>query len=105
MKLLIVTSLADDKQEVSNLLQQAGIAIFNVLETTAYKRNNGTPNPLNNWFGNDNLEFDSIIFFSFTDETVCQSVFELIDQRNRLDRNQFPIHSFTLEVESFNTII
>lgn len=104
MKLLIITSLTDDKHEVSKLLQQAGISIFSVSETTGYKRNNGNPNALNNWFGNKNGEFDSVVFFSFTDAISADAAVVIINQRNQADKSQFPIHAFVLPIESFSQI-
>lgn len=104
MKLLIITCLSEDKQEVSKLLSQARITIFSVSETTGYKRNNGTPNPLDNWFGSANGEFDSLVFFSFTDDAAAASAVELINQRNQSNEKQFPMHAFVLAVESFSQI-
>lgn len=104
MKLLIITSLTDDKHEVSKLLQEAGISIFSVSETTGYKRNNGNPNALNNWFGSKNGEFDSLFFFSFTDAASADAAIEMITSRNQSDQSQFPIHAFVLPVESFSKI-
>ncbi len=100
MKLLIITSLTDDRHEVSNLLQEAGISIFSVSETTGYKRNNGHPNPLDNWFGAGNGEVDSLVFFSFTDDALAASAIELINQRNQSNKNQFPMHAFALVVDA-----
>ena len=104
MKLLIITSLTDDKHEVSKLLQEVGITIFSVSETTGYKRNNGQPNALDNWFGSKNGEFDSVVFFSFTDEIFADAALATINQRNQANKSQFPIHAFVLPVESFSQI-
>jgi hypothetical protein len=99
MKLLIIVCLAEDKHEVSKLLQQSGVAVFSVTSTTGYKRNNGQPNLLDNWFGKDNTEFNSIFFFCFTDEASAAAAIEAVNQRNENNKSQFPLHGFTLPVE------
>jgi len=104
MKLLIITALSDYRHEVSGLLQQAGIAVFSVSDTTGYKLNNGQPNDLSNWFGSKNGEFESVFFFSFTDDDRALQVLSLVDQRNQADHLQFPFRAFVLPVESFTQI-
>lgn len=100
MKLLIIVCLAEDKHDVSKLLQQAGVAVFSVTGTTGYKRNNGQPNPLDNWFGKDNTEFNSVFFFCFTNEDSANAAIEAINLRNEDKKSQFPLHGFTLPVEA-----
>jgi len=100
MKLLIITSITDDKQEVSKLLQQSGIAIFSTTDTTGHKLKNGAPSPFNSWFGNKNVEVDSLMFFSFTDDDTAEDAVKQINQRNESHKSQFPIHAFVMAVES-----
>jgi len=100
MKLLIVTCLDADRHTVSKLLQSVGVNIFSVSETTGYKRNNGQPNLLDNWFGNHNTEFESAFFFSFTDDKKAQDAVAVIDHINSDSPDRLPIHAFVMNVES-----
>ena len=100
MKLLIVTCLDADRHTVSKLLQSVGINIFSVSETTGYKRNNGQPNLLDNWFGNHNTEFASALFFCFTDDLNAKNAVEALDRRNADQPERMPLHAFVMPVEN-----
>lgn len=99
MKLLIITCLDADRHAVSKLLQSVDIPVFSVSDTTGYKRNNGQPNLLDNWFGSLNTEFSSAFFFSFTNTEKANHAVEIINKRNTDQAHHLPIHAFVMDVE------
>ncbi|MGV8095537.1 MAG: hypothetical protein AB2L24_27110 [Mangrovibacterium sp.] len=100
MKLLVVLSIKDYQQEVSKILNDAGVSLFSVVDITGYKQRKFNAG----WFGVDNGKTNSIALFSFTSNTVSKTALELIDQCNRETRNPFPVKGFVLDVEQFSGI-
>ncbi len=100
MKLLIVASQNEFRHEVSKLLQASGISVFSISDVTGIKRNNGNPNPYDNWFGSNNTEFKSVFFYCFTDEVNVETAMSAINKRNEEHQSQFPLHAFVMPVEA-----
>jgi hypothetical protein len=99
MKLLIVTTLREFKNDVSAILKKAGIQTFSFSETIGIKTSH-VPNIYDDWFTSDsNHEYRSVFFFSFTDEEKAQSVFKELETFNTLERVDYPVHGFILPVE------
>lgn len=102
MKLLIVACIQEHQHEVSAILQQSGIVVFSVSDVTGYKRNNGRPNPMDNWFGGGNTEFASLFFYAFTDDRHAENALSEIGAFNDAheEDNRFPLHAFVMPVEA-----
>lgn len=99
MKLLIVTSLKEFKKDVSNILTKAQIPIFSFSDIIGVNANY-IPELSNDWFTSDNNhEFRSVFFFSFTDSEKAENVLEQIAAFNTLDRVEYPVKGFILPVE------
>ena len=99
MKLLVVTTLAEYDHKVSDMLTQAGINAFSKTETTGYKETYQT-NILDNWYGGDNADYNSIFFFSFTEQEKAENMLKAIIECNAEKRVRFPIKGFIMPVES-----
>ena len=99
MKLLIVTCLTDYGDKVVEMLTQVGIQVFSKTETTEFKETQHT-NLIDNWYGGDNDNYNSIFFFSFTDQNKAESMLEAINLRNNEKNKLFPIRGFIMPVES-----
>ncbi len=99
MKLLIVTCLRDFKDDVSGIFHQAGVRVFSVSETTGVKDEHDE-NLLDDWFGNRDGEFDSLILFSFTNANTSAKALSLIKEYNVANGDAFPIRAFILPVEA-----
>jgi hypothetical protein len=99
MKLLIVTSLMEFKEDVSNILKKAQISVFSFSETTGV--NSGyVPELSDDWFSSDSdREFSSVFFFSFTDREKAENALEKIVEFNTSDRVEYPVRGFILPVE------
>ena len=99
MKLLIVTCLRDFKDDVSGIFHQAGVRVFSVSETTGVKDEHDE-NLLDDWFGNRDGEFDSLILFSFTNAETSAKAMALIKEYNAANGDSFPIRAFIVPVEA-----
>ncbi|HEY5507656.1 MAG TPA: hypothetical protein VIK29_03220 [Paludibacter sp.] len=100
MKLLIVTCLTDYGDKVVEMLTQVGIQVFSKTETTEFKETQHS-NMLDNWYGGDNDNYNSIFFFSFTEQKKAESMIEAINRRNAEKNKLFPIRGFIMPVESY----
>lgn len=99
MKLLVVTTLAEYDHKVSDMLTQVGINVFSKTETTGYKEARQT-NLLDNWYGGDDDNYNSIFFFSFTEQERAENMLKAITQCNNDKCVHFPIKGFIMPVES-----
>lgn len=99
MKLLVVTTLAEYDDKVSEMLTQVGINVFSKTETTGVKTSN-QKNIIDNWYGGDENQYNSIFFFSFTDQNKAENMLEAIKKRNSEKNKLFPIRGFIMPVES-----
>ena len=98
MKLLFVTCLQEHKSEVTKIFHEAKVKVFSVTETTGIKDERDT-NLLDDWFGNKDGEYDSLILFSFTDNDTARSAMEGIRKYNQVSDTAFPIRAFILPIE------
>ena len=102
MKLLIVTCLTDYGDKVVEMLTQVGIQVFSKTETTDFNETQHT-NLIDNWYGGDNDNYNSIFFFSFTDQNKAERMLEAIHLRNNEKNKLFPIRGFIMPVENFTS--
>ena len=98
MKLLVVTSLKEYQKTVSGIIEKAGIEVFSVSETIGFK-DHRTPNLLDNWFSSGSEHFDSIVLFTFTEETKAELALTLIQKHNAENETGFPLRAFIMPVE------
>lgn len=104
MKLLIITSLKEYLPQVSALLKQARVAVYSVSKTTGI-RTEGGDSLLDDWFGSHSGEFDSVVLFSFTEETAAAAAVDLVDGYNKENNTDFPLRAFVLPVEKTSQLI
>lgn len=101
MKLLFVTCLEDLKSEVIKIFHEAHVKIFSFMEATGVKDEHDM-NLLDDWFGNKDGEFKSLILFSFTGNETAIEAMRLIKTYNEKAENKFPIRAFIMPVEESN---
>jgi hypothetical protein len=97
-KLLVITSLKEYLPDISALLRQAQISVFSVSKTTGMKTKDGA-NLLDDWFGSQSGDFDSIFLFSFTAEDAARKVLKLVEDYNHINDTDFPVRAHILPVE------
>lgn len=98
MKLLVVTSLKEYQKAVAAIFEKAHINVFSVGNIIGHKDDDKV-NLLDNWFARGDDQFDSILLFSFTEETKAVAALELIKKYNEDAVSDFPIRAFILPVE------
>jgi hypothetical protein len=104
MKLLFVTCLEDFKADMMKIFHEARVKVFSISETTGIKNEHDT-NLLDDWFGNKDGEYKSLIFFSFTGSETASEAMRLIKDFNESGRINFPIRAFILPVEESNYLL
>ena len=98
MKLLFVTCLSDFKADVMKIFHEARVRVFSVTQTTGVKDEHDV-DLLDDWFGNKDGEYDSLILFSFSPEATATEAMLRIREYNKEKGNQFPIRAFIMPVE------
>lgn len=98
MKLLIITSIAEDLQNVSMILEKAGVSVFSVTETVGHKTMQHAYTP-DNWFGKNKEGTHALVFFSFTESGSATTALDLIRLHNTEIDPHFPIRAFICPVE------
>ena len=98
MKLVIVTAVEEFHNDILKLFKKAKIENFSESEIDGYKSSNGylvSPN----WFGGTKGGNESNMFFSYTEETQIDALFELIKEFNTHLETNNPIRAVVLPIE------
>lgn len=98
MKLVLVTAVEEFRKDVIKLFKKAKIECFSESEIDGYK----LPNAVmvsSNWFGTERSVNESVMFFSFTDESHIETLFELIMGFNKTLETNNPIHAVIVPIE------
>ena len=98
MKMIVVTSIKEDMQAVTDIFEKAEIPVFSVSETIGHKAAHHDY-LLENWFGKTNEQTEALFFFSFTDNEKAYSALHQVLEYNAGKKNLFPIRAFILPVE------
>ncbi len=98
MKLLIVTSVQEDLQTVSLIMEKAGINVFSVSETIGHKTEHHNYLP-GNWFGKNEDGTHALFFFSFTEDKNASAAVEAVRVHNAVNKPPFPIRAIIVPVE------
>ncbi len=105
MKLTVILSIKESRDQVAQLLDQAGVKRFSTIHITGYKKNKASQ--LLNWFGEDSssAKTNSIMFFCFTTEEESVLILEKINECNREADYTFPAHAFVIDVEKNSLLL
>jgi len=104
MKLLVVTSLAEYADKVSEMLTRSGVTVFSRTETIGFKETDHS-NLLDSWYGSSNGKYSALFFFSFTTEESAKNMLQAIDECNNAKETYFPIRGFVLAVEASTLMV
>ena len=99
MKLFIVTSIKECKEDVTQLFKKANIRAFSSTAVTGSKDVNGK-DISDDWFASGDAEFDSMVQFSFTTNENAQHAMELVKEYNNQKESNYPLRAFVLAVEN-----
>jgi hypothetical protein len=99
MKLILITSIKEDLQAVTHIMEQAGISVFSVSPIVGHKTEHHNY-LINNWFfGKNDSATDALVFFSFTSDEAAQKALALTRAYNIEVPSNFPVRAFLLPVE------
>lgn len=101
MKLLIILSIDEHKQDVRKLLKNEGVPVYS--ETDIYGFNTEEHKPdMSNWFAHDHVERFSKLFFSIQTEGAVKRVLEAVRKYNSNEKHDksSPLHAYQLNIEA-----
>jgi hypothetical protein len=98
MKLLLINTIEEYQNDVFNILKKAEISVFSVTPIKGYK-NEGNHYSSDAWFGNQKINFESLIIYSFTNEHLAKSIIDLLNEYNK-SHKEFPVRGYILPVEA-----
>ncbi|MBS1780231.1 MAG: hypothetical protein JST70_12940 [Bacteroidetes bacterium] len=101
MKLIAVTGIIEYRDDIAALFKKAHVPVFSEAETTGHK-NMAHANLQDNWFGKVGEHFQSVLFFSFTNEEYAYQLMELVNEHNMQTELSYPIHAYIVAVERFS---
>lgn len=97
-KLVIVTAVDQFRNDVLRLFKKAGIESFSGSEIDGYK----TAAPLlmtQSWFPGERGGNESHLYFSFTDQSHIDTLFELIQAFNQTLETNNPVKAIVVPIE------
>lgn len=100
MKLIIVTSVAEYEKKVCELFKKSCIEVYSSAPIEGHKFL-GVENLQDNWFSANRNTYDSIVYFSFTDEDKIDVLLENIQQFNEKQKSNNPVKAIVLPIEKF----
>jgi Cation/multidrug efflux pump len=99
MKLIVVMSVEDVKDSILAILQKASVPVLSMVDTKGMKPAVSLAFAAS-WLGKEKQIYNSLLYFSFTDEEKANRVVSLIDEYNNQEKCIFPAHAFVLPVEN-----
>lgn len=99
MKLILITSIKEDLEQVTKIMEEAGIAVFSVSEVVGHKTEHHDYR-VHNWFGRSGEGTASLVFFSFCPGEAAQKAMELIRSYNERTHSRFPVRGILMPVEA-----
>ena len=99
MKLIVVMSMEEVADAILSILQKGSVPLLGMVETKGMKPNISLSFAAR-WIGKEKQTYNSLLYFSFTDEEKATKVVHLIDEYNKQEKCIFPAHAFVLPVES-----
>ena len=99
MKLIVVMSVEDVKDSILAILQKASVPVLSMVDTKGMKPAVSLAFAAS-WLGKEKQIYNSLLYFSFTDEEKANRVVSLIDEDNNQEKCIFPAHAFVLPVEN-----
>jgi hypothetical protein len=98
MKLLVITAFEDYTKEIIQIFKQAQITVFSKSPMSGFKFT-GQEDEGGNWFAATQHEYNSVMFFAFTEVEKASKAMELVQQSNDRNSSQSKIRAFLMAVE------
>jgi hypothetical protein len=101
MKLLIITAIAAFDKDIKKMLKLADVKTFTYKEVIGFKDLSGEAIE-SNWFGNENNECESVLYYAFIKKEKVDPFFELVNEFNGEQESLSNIHIAVLNIEKSN---
>ena len=101
MKLLIITSVSQFKEQIQKILKNSDIFKYSYSEVVGHQDIKSFADP-GNWFVGDKFESQSITFFAFVPESNVDKVFKEVELFNGNLESLSQIHISILNIEKTN---
>lgn len=101
MKLLVVTSVNQFKEQIQKILKNNAINKYSYNEVTGHRDLKSVADP-GNWFVGDRFESQSIMFFAFAPKSKINGVFKEVELFNSNLESLSQIHISILNIEKTN---
>lgn len=100
MKLLIVTAVADFREDIIRMFKQAHIDRFSGSEIEGYR--NATSFVVNpSWFMGQGKTTESEMYFSFTEGSKIDDLFKQLEAYNNELETDNPVRAIVVPIEKF----
>ena len=105
MKLLVILCVEDLQETVARLLHDTGISRMGVVPYRGYRKSARCT--ALGWFGRGSAceQADSLLMFSFTEETLARQAVVRIDQYNGEHASHFVPRAYVLDVDAFSELM
>jgi len=97
MKLVIITAVEEYERDILKMFRQANIENFSSSDIDGHK--NSAVLTTSSWFPSVKGGNKSQMFFSFTEETHIDKLFELILEYNKRSETSNPVRGIVLPIE------
>lgn len=96
-----MTAVAHFEKEVKQLLKEAKVETYSYKHVTGY-RDSTLDSVGNNWFGVEMNESDSILFYAFIKKENVDTLFNLVEKKNKEHKSKSRIHIVSINIEKTN---
>lgn len=101
MKMLIITAIEAYEKDIVDILKESKINAFSSTNVLGHV-NNQDPHLEDNWFGNEQHDYNSMLFFTWVESENANLVFQSIEAFNEKLESKSKIHISILNIEQNN---
>lgn len=103
MKLVLITSVNQYKQQVQKILKNCNIQNYSFQDVVGHKDISSVADR-GNWFPGDRFESQSITFFAMVPASIIDALFEEVERFNNNLESLSRIHVSILNIEKTNDL-
>ncbi|MAY83901.1 MAG: hypothetical protein CMP59_07185 [Flavobacteriales bacterium] len=99
--MLIITAIEAYETDIVNILKESNINAFSSTNVLGHV-NNHDPHLEDNWFGNEQQDYKSMLFFAWVESEFANKAFQSIEEFNAKLESRSKIHVSILNIEQNN---
>lgn len=100
MKLIVVFSVEEYREQLDRLFRQAGVPVFSRLSVEGVKLSDSAVKAAGNWFGAAAPPADAFANLTFTTEEQAAALMAQIESYNEANPTSNPFRAFQMPVEA-----